>query len=226
MTAVTIDALLPVKGFVRAKERLANLLTSEERSRLARAMFSDVLAALLQTAAVERVWVVSPDREALSIAVAAGAREINEPSGSGGLNAALEAGRTQILSCHGAAEGLLVVPTDVPAADPASFTQFLEGAGREPMVRLCPSADGGTNALLLRPASAIAFAFGRDSAAAHRRLATAAGARFEVRRVAALATDVDRPEDLTVIFGDRYGPATTDLVKRLGIDRRLDNQLA
>ncbi len=224
MSALPTDALLPAKGFPRAKERLANLLSAEERSQLARAMFLDVLAALLQTSAVTRVWVVSPDQEALRLAVAAGAFAIAEPPGSGGLNAALEAGRKKILSGKSASDGLLIVPTDLPGADSAAFTQFLESTGREPLVRLCPSADGGTNALLLRPADVVRFAFGPGSAAAHRRLATGAGARFEVRRVAAIATDVDRPEDLGVIIAGPYGPATTELVKRLGIDRRLASQ--
>jgi 2-phospho-L-lactate guanylyltransferase len=60
-----ITALLPVKIFVRSKERLAGFLSPAERAQLALTMFEDVWAALQQACAManalDRLLVISAE---------------------------------------------------------------------------------------------------------------------------------------------------------------------
>ncbi len=52
-------AILPVKRFARAKQRLGASVAEELREDLARAMVDDVLVALSETASIERTIVVT-----------------------------------------------------------------------------------------------------------------------------------------------------------------------
>jgi 2-phospho-L-lactate guanylyltransferase len=66
---------------------------------------------------------------------------------------------------------------------------------------IAPSHDGGTNALLLRPPQAIAYAFGEDSFARHRAMAAAAELACHTYHSSTLALDIDHPEDLLATKG-------------------------
>src|SRR5918911_3039597 len=57
-------AILPVKSFGAAKQRLAESLGAGSRQALAQAMFTDVLAALRRASGLDGVVVVTSDRSA------------------------------------------------------------------------------------------------------------------------------------------------------------------
>ena len=222
MTEPWVEALVPVKGFAMAKERLSALLSPAERSELARAMLSDVIAALRAAPEIAQVWVISPDAAVRALALRASANALDEPAGCFGLNQALDAGRRMVMQACDADHALLVVPMDVPRANAAAISEFVGSpAQRLPVVRLCPSADGGTNALLLSPPDAIPFAFGKNSAHVHEQEAIERGLVCERRDVAALHTDVDRPEDLARLLAEGCGAHTTAVAARLGLLRRM-----
>src|SRR5918992_3445203 len=62
-------AILPVKSFGAAKQRLAGLLGSGSRQALAQAMFSDSLTALRRVSEIDSIAVVTGDRVAESAAL-------------------------------------------------------------------------------------------------------------------------------------------------------------
>jgi len=192
-----IDALIPVKPLQSGKQRLGSVLGAAARAELVRAMLADLLDALGAVPAVRTRWVVSRDAEVLSLAESLGARALAEPADIGGLNGALEWGRAEILA-HDRPAALLVLPADLPSATSDDLRAFVmeTGSNTTALVRLCPSPDGGTNALLLRPPDAIPFMYGPHSAQAHARLA--AQRKIGVERVAppGLQVDVDAPEEL------------------------------
>ena len=66
-TARTI-AILPVKSFGAAKQRLADVLGGGARQALAQAMFRDVLATLRHVSELDEIAVVTADRAAESVA--------------------------------------------------------------------------------------------------------------------------------------------------------------
>jgi 2-phospho-L-lactate/phosphoenolpyruvate guanylyltransferase len=200
-------AILPIKGFARAKRRLAASVTDPLREDLARAMVGDVLLALREAASIERTIVVTRED---SIAAAARhldalvVRDIAEESQSAavalGVERALEDGF----------ERVLCVPGDCPALDPAELDSLLDSAGAagaagaaaidEPTVVIVPDRHGtGTNGLLLAPPDAIAPSFGPNSLERHRAAAHTAGAACRIERPASLLLDIDTGADLAAL---------------------------
>jgi 2-phospho-L-lactate guanylyltransferase len=188
-------AILPVKAFGAAKQRLAAALGEPERRALAEAMVTDVLAALARVRELDAVAVVTADRRASAAALAAGAAVVHDAR-EAGQSAAAAAGIGDALAA-GFGRALLV-PGDAPLLDPAEVSALLRGAaGPPPSVTVVPDRHGtGTNALLLDPPEAIEPSFGPGSFERHRGAAEAAGAALSVERPAGLVLDVDTGDDL------------------------------
>lgn len=193
-------AVVPVKSFARTKQRLAGALVPEDRARLARAMFGDVLDALMQSHSLAGLLVVTGDPDAARMALAAGAQVLHEAQGEGTAAAVALAARE--LSAAGRA-GMLVLPADVPAITVADVEALIAAHAnqtmkdQQPAVTLVPAgADGGTNALVCSPPDALPPCFGPDSFRRHVALAQRLGMQPCVLKLARLSQDIDRPEDL------------------------------
>jgi len=201
-------ALIPVKRLEESKSRLLPELPDAKRQALTLAMLEDLIEALQRSGRVDRIAVTTPDPQVASRTRAAGAEVLLRPEP--GLNAALEDGAARLAAADD--EPLLVVLGDVAGALPEDFRQLIghaDSAARTPGVWLSPSADGGTSALLLRPARAIAFRFGPDSARRHREAALAAGVAYLEVALPSLAIDLDQPEDLAAFLATSGGGART-----------------
>jgi 2-phospho-L-lactate guanylyltransferase len=179
-------ALIPVKELATAKARLAPVLDEGARRDLALAMLRDVLEAALACRALDGAVIVSRDETVRGMARDHGTEATAQP---GGLNEALTSAAEKL---RGRAERLLVLAADLPRADPASMTAVVAANAD---VVVVPSGDGGTNALLLPP-GAIAFQYGRNSAARHVAAAEAARRRTLRLELDMLALDIDTPADL------------------------------
>jgi 2-phospho-L-lactate guanylyltransferase len=186
-------AILPVKSFAAAKQRLQDELTPGPRRALAEAMFSDVLVALRRAASVDRVLVVTGDRDAQQIAGGHGTLVLDDSerghneAATRGIQVALETG----------ADRALLVPGDCPMLDPAELEALLSRPVGPRSALVVPDRHGtGTNALLLTPPDSLAPAFGPDSCEQHVLNAALAGTTYEVVEMPSLAMDVDTPEDL------------------------------
>ena len=183
-------AVLPVKTFGRAKQRLGAAV--DDRAQLAEAMAADVLDALGMVRGLDGVIVVTADPH---IAGGDGVEVVHDPVEAGQSIAAARGVRTAV--ARGAAR-VLLVPGDCPALEPAEVDELLSTA--EPGVVIVPDRHGsGTNALLLDPPTAIVPAFGPGSFARHAALAAGAGAAVRVGRLPSLELDVDTPGDLAAL---------------------------
>ncbi|MDQ3720331.1 MAG: 2-phospho-L-lactate guanylyltransferase [Actinomycetota bacterium] len=191
-------AILPIKSFGAAKQRLSELLGRGSRQALARAMFADVLNALRHVPALDGIAVVTGDRSAEWAARAERVLVLTDPTEEGQSTA------SSIGVRHALSEGFdraLLVPGDAPLLDPAEVTALLE---REPPgdhgVAIVPDRHGtGTNALLLCPPDALVPSFGPDSFARHVAAAGAGGMSHSVDELPSLMLDVDTPEDLAEV---------------------------
>jgi 2-phospho-L-lactate guanylyltransferase len=113
-----------------------------------------------------------------------------------------------------------VVPADLPTLSSGDVQQLL--AGHRAGVTVCPAAgDGGTNALLLSPPTAIPFLYGPQSAERHLAAARAAGVPVRTAELPAFARDVDSPDDVRWLLGQRLACATLAWLKASGIAERL-----
>jgi len=204
-------AVLPVKSFPKAKQRLTAGVEPSLRRELAAAMFADVLAALAASA-VDDVVVVTAGAPAAAHAAAHGARVVSDAEQ--GHNAAAQIGVEAALALG--AERALLVPGDCPMLDPGEIDQLLARQGGERSVLIVPDRHGtGTNALLITPPDALTPAFGPGSCRRHAALAAAQGIAHAVIEVPSLALDIDTPEDLDALgdLADR-APRTHGLLTR------------
>jgi len=189
-------AILPIKSFVEAKQRLQNELSPGPRRALAEAMFSDVLVALRRASAIDEVLVVSADHGAQQIGGGYGAQVLDDQqrghnaAASLGIGWALEAGIDRVV----------LVPGDCPLLDPGELDELLARPVDEPSVLIIPDRHGtGTNALVLTPPDALAPSFGPGSRERHGANAEAAGTSHEIVEVPSLALDIDTPDDLEAL---------------------------
>ncbi len=199
-------ALIPVKRLEESKSRLLPELADAARQALTLAMLEDLIEALTRAGCIDRIAVTTPDPLVARRAEAAGAEVLLRPEP--GLNASLEDAAERLAPAPG--QALLVVLGDVAGALPADFRRLDDEARNEKTgVWLAPSADGGTSALLLRPARAIRFRFGPASAARHREAAREAGIAYHELPLPSLAIDLDQPEDLSAFLATSGGGART-----------------
>jgi 2-phospho-L-lactate guanylyltransferase len=190
-------AILPVKRFAHAKQRLGESVADPLRAQLARAMVGDVLSALRECAAFDLTIVVTSERSVAAAAAYQGAAVVAD-SAESGQSAAATLGLQYALSAG--IERALCVPGDCPALDPAEVDALLSAGGTSAEVVIVPDRHGtGTNGLLLSPPDAISPSFGPDSCARHRALADAAGVACRLERVPSLLLDIDTGADLDAL---------------------------
>jgi 2-phospho-L-lactate/phosphoenolpyruvate guanylyltransferase len=203
-------AILPVKTFGAAKQRLAAALRPAMRSALARAMFRDVLASLR---GVPRLDVVVVTAEPAAVAVArTAAVPVLPDTARAGQSAAASIGISHALAAG--YERVLLVPGDAPLLEPGEIAALLDA---QRAVTIVPDRHGtGTNGLVLAPPDAIVPTFGPGSRDRHVAAAQAAGLEYAVVPLPSLVLDVDTGADLAALHdalaSDRGGAAATRAV--------------
>ncbi len=217
-------AILPVKRFSEAKQRLGQSVADPLRRDLARAMVGDVLSALRDCAAIERTIVVTCEESVAAAARYLGAIVVPDAA-EDGQSAAVALGIERAVA-DGFARALCI-PGDCPALDPGEVAALLESQPAGPArvtapgtlpassarvatpgtlpaspaeVVVVPDRHGtGTNGLLLTPPGAIPPSFGPDSCERHIGLAREAGVACRVERVPSLLLDIDTGADLAAL---------------------------
>jgi 2-phospho-L-lactate guanylyltransferase len=211
--------LIPVKDLARAKQRLASLMTQEERTRLAWAMLENTFAAAAAARNVDRIAVVTLYPPAVELAEKYGmeliieAAQISEShSVDFGSREARRRGATAVLR----------LPIDLPLVTTPDIETILECDGGEPAVVIAPSRDGtGTNAILRRPPDLFPSHFGPNSLAKHLGEARLAGAECRIIHLPRIALDIDDPEDLAVLMEQGQATPVHQMLAEMRINERL-----
>jgi 2-phospho-L-lactate guanylyltransferase len=200
-----ISALIPVKGFSNAKQRLSSLLGAAEREILAEMMFRDVLREVVRARGLTAPYVVTGDQKVAEIAGTFGANVIREKSEKGETEA-VDYARAQL--AKNGCEAILIVPGDMPLVRSEDIEQIVAQVPPEtaaPFALLVPSHDRlGTNALVLAPPDIIKLRFGHDSFTYHLSQVSAQGLPLRFFENERIALDIDEPKDLErfLAFGD------------------------
>jgi len=184
----TCWALVAVKLRDECKGRLAGTLAAEVRLSLVRLMLERVLAALTAARTIDRIAIVSPERDTVPPDIS-----VLEDPGHG-LNAALDAAR-QILVDQGASE-LVVLPADLPVITAAEIDALVESGRRTGFALATDVAGTSTNALYLAAPAAFRFHFGPGSRRHHIEEAMRLGLTPKLVRARGLEFDLDVVEDL------------------------------
>ena len=221
---ISATAIVPVKRFGQAKQRLLETLDRRQRAAIIRAMLTDVLASICAATRIERLIVVTGEQRAERIALERAKRattqvEVMRDPDDRGHSEAATLGIVRALALGAGCTALL--PGDCPLLDPDELDRALERMvpGR---VAIVPDRHGtGTNALVLAPGDAIGPAFGDGSMERHRDRATRAGHQAAVEPLESLALDLDTPEDLGALATElalkpQRAPATAAELAKLG----------
>ena len=180
-----VAALVPVKAFTQAKQRLGVVLSPAQRRRLAQDLAEGVLAAARDVA----VFVVCDDEEVRRWAERNGATALW--TAELGLNGAVDDG-VRSITRQGFPDHVIVSHADLPL--PASITTI----ARRGTATLVPDvAHDGTNVMSFPLHRPVPAAYGPGSFARHYDSARDAGLPVEVRLDTRLALDIDVASDLT-----------------------------
>jgi 2-phospho-L-lactate/phosphoenolpyruvate guanylyltransferase len=193
---LTATAVLPVKRFDAAKQRLAGGIAEKRRRELAGAMVADVLEAIGQARTIDRLIVVSGEPLAQELAAEVGAEVVPDPEDAGHVEAALAGiARAEVEGV----ERVLLLAGDCPLLDPREIDRLLTGVPGS-YVGIVPDRHGtGTNALLLSPPGAIVPAFGEGSRDRHVAAARQAGVPFGIEELPSIELDLDTPADVIAL---------------------------
>lgn len=211
-------AVLPVKSFGAAKQRLGSLLGSGSRHALAQAMFQDVVSALRKVQGIEQVVIVAAEPTVEfsaeeQVVLLQDEVQLGQSAATLiGIRWAIDAGFERVLLVPGDTPLLAVDEVDAMLADAAA-----DGTS---VVIVPDRHDTGTNALLLAPPDVIEPSFGPDSLARHVAAAQTAAVSHRVERVPSLIFDVDTSEDLAVVAaaieaGRTVAPRTRGALRQL-----------
>jgi 2-phospho-L-lactate/phosphoenolpyruvate guanylyltransferase len=211
---LTWTLVVPVKLLARAKSRLSGA-AGPHRERLALAIATDTVSAVLRSSRVHGVVVVTDDPVAAPELAALGAVIVPDEPDSG-LNPAL---------VHGAAEARRLTPAnavgalsaDLPSLRPDELDRVLDAASATPNAFVPDAAGIGTTLYTARPDASFTPAFGLDSRARHRE-----GGAYELalEDVPSVRRDVDTIEDLRAALELGVGPHTASVAPLLPVARR------
>jgi 2-phospho-L-lactate/phosphoenolpyruvate guanylyltransferase len=215
-------AVIPVKPLRGALRRLRPALAAPVRRELQVAMLTDVLGAVAGAGSLEGLLVVTSDAEAAELAGRiAGARVVPDHDPPRGMNAAVSRGLGVVAEAGAAAA--LVLTADLPLIRAEDIEAILAAAPTDRSVLIVPSHEGtGTNAMLLRPPTALAPRLGPDSLARHTAQASRRGmsaARLVLPRV---GLDIDTPRDLALLMAAGGVCATLEVCGRHKLSSRLE----
>ena len=194
MSADGIWAVVPIKEFNGAKQRLAPLLRPAQRRELAVVMAEEVLAALAAVSALAGIVVVTLDEYATRVAQRIGARVLTDGARDG------HTGAVSAAVCVLAREsrtGMITMPGDIPRITPDEVAAVLAAHRPARSFTIVPAHDDrGSNAVVCSPPGAVPLKFGNDSFMPH--LASARACRIEptIVRLPGIAMDIDHPADV------------------------------
>jgi 2-phospho-L-lactate/phosphoenolpyruvate guanylyltransferase len=210
-------AIIPVKGLSGANSRLDAVLSVEERARLAEALFLDLIMKLPRSRCIDDILVVTADPSVARQARWFEHQVLVQESDEGHSEAAAAGARAAMAD---GAERVAMLPVDCPMLDVEEVDARM---GRSPRtVLIVPDRHGtGTNALVLNPPDVFMPVFGPDSCSRHVSRARAAGISFALEEVESLATDLDTPEDMSLLrdkllLDPQPAPRTAEVLWELG----------
>jgi 2-phospho-L-lactate guanylyltransferase len=194
---MSLWAIVPVKPLRRGKTRLAGVLSEDEREMLNLSLLGHTMLVLRQVKEIQQILVVSSDTAVLALAREHGARTVLE-DGNPGLNTALHRA-TKVAQLY-AAQGVLILPSDLPLLTKEDVEELIKQAEPSPVVVIAPDRrNEGTNALLVKPTGLIDYQFGDNSFFKHTTQARKFNINLKIINSPTLGLDLDFPEDLELL---------------------------
>jgi 2-phospho-L-lactate/phosphoenolpyruvate guanylyltransferase len=212
--------LLPIKDLRNAKQRLAGVLTPEERFALAHAMLADTIRAVRGVQRAETIFVVTNYGPAMQSARENGWEVLGEEQQ---ISESVSVDTASRQCQERGITAVLRLPLDLPLVTSSDIDELLAVECSAPAVVIVPSRDGtGTNAILRTPPTLFPSHFGNGSFAKHCGEAVRTEARIVKRRNVRLEMDVDDEADLLALLQhDLSGTRTGTWLRDSGVLKKL-----
>ncbi|MFQ5400802.1 MAG: 2-phospho-L-lactate guanylyltransferase [Anaerolineae bacterium] len=183
-------AIVPVKPLHIGKQRLARVLSGDERAAMMRGFLTRMLSVLRDVPAIDRVLVISSDAAVLDLAARMGAVACDEGAMTG-LNPAVT--RAAQIAAAAQATAVLILPADLPCIQASDVEMMCRGGDS---VAICSDGQGeGTNALLIPLPTRFQPCYGPGSFRQHLQEAKRVGLAARVIHAPGLKFDMDTEED-------------------------------
>ncbi len=193
-----INIVLPIKNPENAKERLASLLSPEQRRALALTLIEQTFAFFKAFTSVAHVLVVTDSPRVAGRAEEDGFSVLREEKPEGETAAVKKA---TAWSVENGFASQVVIPGDMAELDAVEFRRLLSHDRPNPSVILCPATgDDGTNAILTTPPDVLTHRFGVRSFPDYLVQARTKGVACTVLRLKSLVLDLDTPDDVRVFL--------------------------
>jgi len=211
-------AILPVKSFRNAKQRLRTALTPNERRKLVHNSLWDVLTALGQSSRLAGILMVSRDPDALAMAREFGVRPLIMDTDTGQSDAIDRA--VQFLRSEGVT-ATMTIPGDTPLVMAEDIDSVCNTLGKAPAVTIVPNMDGtGSNCIGASPPDLIPYQFGDNSFAKHLSCAHKACVEPRILELPRLELDIDTTGDIARLMDYEPRTATQKYLLESGILER------
>jgi 2-phospho-L-lactate guanylyltransferase len=210
-------AIVPVKGLTVANGRLNGLLSTDERTQLAEALFLDLIVKLPRSRCIDDLMVVTSDKSIARQVRWFGHKVLLQESDDGHSEAAAAGARAAMAE---GAERIAMLPVDCPMLDTDELDARIGRSART--VLIIPDRHGtGTNGLVLAPPDVFLPAFGPESCSRHVSRARATGISFALEEVDSMGIDLDTAEDYTLLrdrllLDPQPAPRTAKVLWELG----------
>lgn len=182
--------IIPLKGFTKAKERLAPVFDAPQRSLLAQLTATAVLDVTMKLPDVTRVVVVTDDESCAAWARSKGSEALIE---AGGLNPSVAAAYRNI---GNSVDWVMVCHADIVHPERLAA---LPSPGESQAILVRDRHRDGTNVLVLPAGEQFNFQYGPGSAEAHRQECEKRGIKPLEVIDNLLGIDMDTPEDLKML---------------------------
>lgn len=216
-----IWAVVPVKEFDGAKQRLAGLLSPAQRRALIEVMVGEVLDAVAGARKLAGIMVVTLDPSTTALATRLGARIVTAGAREGHTGSVMAGLR--LLAGEGRG-GMITLPGDIPATTSAEIDAVLAAHLAAPSFTISPAHDDlGSNAVVCSPPNTVPLRFGDNSYFPHLDAARRAGIEPTVIRQPGIAMDIDHPVDLAAFLRlpQSAGTRTRAFLEEAGIPQLL-----
>jgi 2-phospho-L-lactate guanylyltransferase len=205
------------KPMNKAKTRLKNWLSLDERTCLVHSMLFDVLNTLSMVPEIDALGIVTSDPEAIVLAQQFGIQIFYEKEVHG-MNQAI---KFVVNALPDDVQQLFIFPADIPLITEDDVRNIFNMVKNIP-VSVIPCRKGiGTNGLVLSPPGVMHTAFGVDSKEKHCLMAKMAGVKYSIFHAHSISCDIDTVEDLLLLQTMGGGTKTKEFLERHQIFDRL-----
>lgn len=189
-----IWAVIPIKALGEAKNRLASVLSVEDRKKLVLQLFENTLQELTDWQILEGILVVSSDSFFNRFAEPYNFEFLLERQPNG-LNGSVQQA-AEYLESKGV-EAMLVIHGDLPLVSQNELNRLVEAAPGHGILIAPDRHHSGTNVLWVAPPLIIPFAYGCESFQKHQELANNVNCPLVIFHSKTLGLDIDLPDDFS-----------------------------